>query len=183
MGHAGKLKNRFSKVVAGASTGGGVVAVAGMVTTVIILSPEALGVLALSPLLIVPGCIFWGHRALSGSATPSPGVPSALGSCLPTKKYNCCRDQEGGCIDVCNNCKQKWGEEIPMEKPCIFIQEQEKIKQKGIEYIVFPKSHTLVDVQTVWDIYDIGPDQPTDNGLSTYCNSFYLLSIVYRKDQ
>lgn len=85
-GHAGKLKQRFSKAVAGASTGGGVVAAAGVATTLIILAPEALSLLVLSPLLIAPGAYLFGHRALSGSARPSP---SAAGSCLPTMQYKC----------------------------------------------------------------------------------------------
>lgn len=150
-GHAGEMKQKYSKIVAGASTGGGAAAVAGLATTIIILDPSLLGIMALSPLLMAPGAYFSGHRALSGSVKPLPGVESMAGSCLPKMEYICegvrCKDQEGGCIDVCSNCKMKWGEQVDKKKGCIYIKEQEKIKQKGKgEYIVFPKNHTLVDV-------------------------------------
>jgi len=139
-GHTGKLVQRFTEKQGTVSLGAGGVGTAILLGATVAIGATVGGGLVAVPLVAIipvmaPGLAIAGHRMLN---SPAGTGTSCCGVKVEDMHWSCCgkREDEDGCIDLCDLCESPWGS----GKPCVLIKHPDVPMEN---YQVHLKEHDL----------------------------------------
>jgi len=141
-GHPGELTQRFTERKTNLAMGAGGVGTAILLGATVGIGVGVGGGLVALPLILIipvmaPGLTMAGHRLLN---SPAGTGTSCCGIKVEDMHWSCCgrREDEEGCIEICDNCKSPWG----TGEPCVLIK-QPTGDMPMENYQVFLKEHDL----------------------------------------